>query len=284
MKRILLPTDFSDNAFNALCYAVQLFEKEKCEFILLHTYTPVTYNVGNVADSYSTFELLEILKITVGQNLDKTEERLKEKFKNPNHTFQKISSFNLLINEMQALIKEKNIDLIVMGTTGATGAKEIFLGTNTMYTIKKVKCAVIAVPANFSYEEPKEILFPTDFNFSYKNKYLSFIRDLSKIHKSKLHIFNVVHGENTDSKHEMTMDFLDKYFENNYHRFHIAENKDIQEAIVEFELKNKINLLIMIHTKHSFFENILFEPVINKIVFHTQVPFLVIPSEEKMMN
>jgi nucleotide-binding universal stress UspA family protein len=284
MKRILLPTDFSDNAFNALCYAVQLFEKEKCEFILLHTYTPVTYNVGTAADSYSTFELLEILKVTVVQNLDKTEERLKEKFKNPNHAFQKISSFNLLINEMQDLIKEKNIDLIVMGTTGATGAKEIFLGTNTMYAIKKVKCAVIAVPANFNYEEPKEILFPTDFKFSYKNKYLSFIRDLSKIHNSKLHIFNVVHGENTDSKYEMTMDFLDKYFENSYHRFHIAENKDIHEAIVEFELKHKINLLIMIHTKHSFFENILFEPVINKIVFHTQVPFLVIPSEERMMN
>lgn len=62
MKRILLPTDFSDNAFNALSYAMQLFEKEKCEFTLLHTYTPVTYNVGTTADSYSTFELLEYYK------------------------------------------------------------------------------------------------------------------------------------------------------------------------------------------------------------------------------
>jgi len=284
MRRILLPTDFSDIAFNAMCYAVQLFEKEKCEFILLHTYTPVTYNVGTAADSYSTFELLDILKITVSQNLDKIERQLKDKFKNPNHTFQKVSSFNELVSEMQDQIKAKNIDLIVMGTTGATGAKEIFLGTNTMFTIKKVKCAVIVVPANFSYEDPKEILFPTDFKFSYKNKYLSFIRDLSNTHNSKLHIFNVVHGENTDSKYEMTMDFLDKYFENSNHSFHIAENKDVHEAIVEFELKQKINLLIMIHTKHSFFENILFEPVINKIVFHTQVPFLVIPSEERMMN
>ena len=284
MKRILLPTDFSDNAFNAICYAVQLFEKEKCEFFLLHTYTPVTYNVGTAADSYSTFELLEILKITVAQNLDKTEKRLKDKFKNPNHSFQKISSFNMLVNEMQDQVKDKNIDLIVMGTTGATGAKEIFLGTNTMFTIKKVKCAVMVVPANFSYEEPKEILFPTDFKFSYKNKYLTFIRDLCNSHNSKLHIFNIVHEENTDSKNEMTMDFLDKYFENNDHKFHVSENKKLQEAIVEFELKNKINLLVMIHTKHSFFENILFEPVINKIVFHTQVPFLVIPSEESMTN
>lgn len=284
MKRILLPTDFSDNAFNALCYAVQLFEKEKCEFTLLHTYTPVTYNVGTPADSYSTFELLEILKVTVAQNLDKTEKLLKEKFKNPNHIFEKVSSFNILINEMQDQIKEKNIDLIVMGTSGATGAKEIFLGTNTMYTIKKIKCAVIAVPANFIYEQPKEILFPTDFNFSYKNRYLSFVRDLCKINNSKLHIFNVIHEEDKATDHEMMMDFLDKYFEHNSHRFHIAEHKDIQEAIVEFELKNKINLLIMIHTKHSFFENILFKPVINKIVFHTKVPFLVIPSEERMLN
>ncbi len=281
MKRILLPTDFSENAFNAMCYAVQLFKKDKCEFTLLHTYTPVTYNVGTVADSYSTFELLEVLKSTVEQNLDKTEELLKEQFQNPNHTFQKIGSYNLLINEIQDLIKEKDIELIVMGTTGATGAKEIFLGTNTMYTIKNVKCAVIAVPENFEYEEPKEILFPTDFKFSYKNKYLPLIKELCKTHTSKLHIFNIAHGEEIDSKNDMMMDFLDKYFEKYKHRFHIAENKDVHEAIVAFELKHKINLLIMIHTKRSFFENILFKPVINKIVFHTQVPFLVIPSEEK---
>ncbi|MBQ0740388.1 universal stress protein, partial [Aquimarina celericrescens] len=54
---------------------------------------------------------------------------------------------------------------------------------------------------------------------------------------------------------------------------------DVLEAVEDFQKQHKINLLVMIHNKHSFFENLLFTPVINKVAYHTNIPFLVIPED-----
>jgi len=280
MKRVLLPTDFSDNAYNAINYAVQLYKNEECNFYLLHTYTPIAYNVGMMTDSYSALQMEEITRKNAITALEQIEDKIKKEFKNPKHTFTHIASFNLLVSEIKEVVEEYNIDLIIMGTQGATGAKEIFLGTHTMYTIKKVKCPIIAVPSGFHYESPKEILFATDYKFSKTNKHIKLIKNICDNHVSRLNILNVYYGIPLEEKQKMVKTFLDEYFNENAHLFHIAEGMDIPEAVATFQIKNKINFLIMMHNKHSFFENLLFKPVINEIAFHTNIPFLVIPSED----
>ncbi|NNM08072.1 MAG: universal stress protein [Flavobacteriaceae bacterium] len=284
MRRILLPTDFSENALNAIRYAVQLFKNSSCEFYLLHTYTPAAYNVGSMADSYSALELQKVPKQNAERSMYEVEETIRAEFKNKNHHFHKIVTFNLLVHEIQDIVETKGIDLIIMGTQGATGAQEVFLGTHTMYTIKKVKCPVIAVPSGFGYETPKEILFPTDYSLSTSNPYLSLIREISDLHTARLNILNAYYGEPLDKDQKQVKAYLDAYFKDNSHLFHIAENTDVQGAIEKFQVKHKINLLVMIHNRHNFFENLLFKPVINEIAYHTNIPFLVIPSEERMMH
>jgi nucleotide-binding universal stress UspA family protein len=284
MRRILLPTDFSENALNAIRYAVQLFKNTSCEFYLLHTYTPAAYNVGSMADSYSALELQKVTRQNAERSMDEVEKTIRSEFKTTNHHFEKLITFNLLIHEIEDIVAEKGIDLIIMGTQGATGAQEVFLGTHTMYTIKKVKCPVIAVPSGFGYEAPKEILFPTDFKLSKGNPYLSFIREISDLHSARLNILNAYYGEPLDEDQKEIKAYLDGYFKDNAHLFHIAENTDVLGAIEKFQLKNKINLLIMIHNRHNFFENLLFKPVINQLVYHTNIPFLVIPSEDRLMH
>lgn len=284
MKNILLPTDFSENAYNALEYAVQLFKDEDCTFHLLNTFTPAAYNVATLADSYSTMMIEEITRKNSESGLNEIENKLKEKFNNPKHIFEKHAALNLFVSEVRAMVRERDIDLIVMGTKGATGAKEIFLGTNTMYTIKKANCAVIAVPENFSFEPPKEVLFPTDFKFSMKNKYLPLLRSLCTQHIARLNILNIYYGEPFTPAQEKIKDELDSYFKNSAHIFHITEHVDVVGAVEEFQIKYKINLLVMVHNKHAFFENILFKPVIKQLVFHTSVPFMVIPSQERIKS
>ncbi len=280
MKNILLPTDFSDNAFNAMEYAAQLFKDEDCTFHLLNTYTPIAYNVATVADSYSTMMIEEITRENSVNGLDEVAEKLKEKYNNPKHVFKKHAALNLFISEVKAMVEEQPIDLIVMGTKGATGAKEIFLGTNTLRTIKNAKCAVIAVPEDFKYEPPKEILFPTDFKFSIKNKFLPLLKSICYIHISRLNILNVYFGEPLTVAQERVKDDLDSYFKNSAHLFHITQHVDVVEAVEEFQIKYKINFMVMVHNKHDFFENLLFKPVIKKLVCHTSVPFMVIPPEK----
>lgn len=281
MKRILLPTDFSENAFNAIAYAVQFLKEDVCEFFILHTYTPTAVSAGSMLDSYSAMTLQKIAKDNAQRKLDELEERLLQEYPNKNHTFTTMASFNMLISEMKNIVEEENIDFVVMGTQGATGAKEVFIGTHTMNAIKKMKCPVLAIPSNFAYEVPKEILFPTDYKMHVKNKYFSMIRELCDSNTSRLHILNAYVGTPLTAEQTETKDFLDEYFIANAHLFHIAEGTDVIGAIEQFQIKTIIDFLVMFHNKHSFLENILFKPVINQIVYHVKVPFLVIPAVER---
>tara|TARA_R110002049_G_scaffold1978_14_gene14527 strand:- start:1214 stop:2068 length:855 start_codon:yes stop_codon:yes gene_type:complete len=280
MKRILLPTDFSENAFNAMCYAFELNKHDKCEFFILHTFTPTMISAGNMMDSYSALTLQKIAQEKAEKQLNTLETQIKRDFSNPNHSYKTIASFNLLISEMERIVAENDIDMVIMGTKGATGAKEVFVGTHTMYAIKHLKVPVVAVPSEFDFEEPKEILFPTDYKLSQSNKYLSLIRDICSNHTSRLHILNAYYGTPLNEDQEATKSFFDDFFKSTAHLFHIVEDTDVIGAVERFQRRAKVNLIVMIHNKHSFFENLLFKPVINQIVFHTNVPFLVIPSEE----
>lgn len=284
MKRILLPTDFSENAYNAISYAVQLYRDIECEFYILHTYTPATISSGSMMDTHTVLAIYEIEKETANSNLKALKEKIEKTFHNANHTFITISAFNLLIPEMKELIEENNINLAIMGTKGATGAKEVFLGTHTMYAIKKLKIPVIAVPSDFKYQKPKDILFPTDYKIKKSNRYLELVRAICEEHNSKLHFLNAYYHLPLQEKQKRVKVFLDAFFIDNAHQFHIEEDEDLIDLIEAFESKNKINFLVMIHNKHSFFENLLFRPVINKMVYHTNVPFLVIPSEERIAS
>ena len=113
---------------------------------------------------------------------------------------------------MKNCVEDKQIDLIVMGTQGATGAKEIFLGTQTVFTIKKMKCPVLAVPAKFSYENPKEILFPTDYKLNSSNKYLSLLRNICDTHTSRIHILNAYYGNPLSVSQKEKKEFLNNFF------------------------------------------------------------------------
>ncbi len=284
MKRILLPTDFSDNAYNAIEYAVQFFKEDKVTFYLLNTFTPVSYHSGYLIESPTLYGLEDVAMANSKRDIERIEEKIKKEFSNQNHEFVRLSAFNTLIGEIKDVIDRYSIDLIVMGTKGATGAKEVFIGTHTMYTIKKAKCPVIAVPSGFEYEEPKEVLFPTDYNLSKSNTYLPLIKEICEKHICRLNILNAYYGVPLNTQQEEINNFLDEYFKDNAHIFHIAEGVDVLEAVEDFQKKYKINLLIMIHNKHSFFENLLFTPVINQIAYHTHIPFLVIPSEKRIRS
>ncbi|WP_271783195.1 universal stress protein [Aquimarina algiphila] len=284
MKQILLPTDFSDNAYNAIRYAMHFFKHEEVTFYLLNTFTPVSYHAGYLIENPTLYGLEDVAMVNSKRDIKRTEEKIRAEFDNPKHSFVRLSAFNTLIGEIEEVLEKYAIDLIVMGTKGATGAKEIFIGTHTMYTIKKVKCPVIAVPSNFEFEAPKDVLFPTDYNFNVNNAFLPLIKEICDKHICRLNILNAYYGVPLNDDQQKVKDFLDIYFKDNAHVFHIADGMDVLEAVEDFQKKYKINLLVMIHNKHSFFENLLFKPVINQVAYHTNIPFLVIPSEKRMQS
>lgn len=280
MKKILLPTDFSENSWNAITYALRLFEKEECTFYILNTYTPAIFHIDYVAVTTAQFGLVDAMRKASEESLDTLMTKINNQFNNPNHTFSTISSFNTLALELEELQKGKLMDMIIMGTKGATGAKEILFGTNTVHTLKNAKCPVLAIPSDFEFESPIEILFPSDYKIDYKDNHIQPILDIADQYHARVNILNVRYGNELTELQVQNKQKLETYFKKIAHLFHDVHNQNIPEAITKFQMKAKINLLVMINNKHSFFENLFFKSTINHIGFHLNIPFLVIPSKK----
>lgn len=282
MKKILLPTDFSDNAWNAIVYALEFFKDENCEFNILHTYTPTFYRVDYMMGG-PTYSAMPDMGVDVAQaGLDKTLVDIKLKFKNPKHKFKTLSAFNTLTNEIIELTETKGFDLIVMGTQGATGAKEIFLGTHTVHVIRKSKIPVLAIPRRYAFREIKSVLFPSDYVVSYKKEDLKFILETVKMHNAKLTILNVKDDYTLSDDQIANRESLAAYFKELNHSIQQIKGKLMPDAIHEYIEQNNLSLLAMMNPKHSFFERLLSKQNIDSIGFHTKVPFLVIRDTADM--
>jgi nucleotide-binding universal stress UspA family protein len=278
MKKILLPTDFSDNSWNAIKYALELFKDEECQFHLLNTYTPLIFQLEYTTAGGVNYELVDTMKNSSEKGLKKLMSKIKKKFNNPNHIFSRISSFNTLLLEIDELLKGNVIDYIIMGTKGATGAKEILFGTNTVHVIKNAKCPVLAIPSEFVFEKPYEILFPSDYELNFQDNHLEPIKNIASLYNSRINILNVSYGYDLTEKQEQNKLKLERYFKKMAYLFHSYSNQEVPEAIASFQLKTRVNLLVMINNKHSFFKNLFFKSTINQIGFHLNIPLLVIPS------
>lgn len=279
MKNILLPTDFSENSLNAIKYAVQLFKNQECNFILLNTFTPIVYRVEYMETGAAQFGLLDAMKETSKNGLNTVQQKIESEFKNPKHTFSQISSFNMLTTEIDNLYEENAMDLVVMGTQGASGLKEILFGSNTVHVIENTKCPLLAIPNDFTFNDPTEILFPSDYGIDYTEKQLKPIKDITSLYNSKLNFFHVSYSSELSDFKETNRQTLENYFKEIKHSFHTVYDGNIVEEITKFQTEANVDLLVMINNKQSFFENLFFGSDIKRIGFHVSIPFLVIPAK-----
>ncbi|KKM46540.1 hypothetical protein LCGC14_1559730 [marine sediment metagenome] len=278
MLRVLLPTDFSDNAFEAITYAILTFEHIECKFYLMHTYMPPIYLEDYVIGSLGEIGLRDIMRENVVTKLNKLRSRLENEFKNVKHTFQSLACLNTLSGQVEEMVNEEKVDIIIMGTKGATGAQEILLGTHTIHIIKKANCPIIAIPPNFKYEVPGKILFPTDYEIEFAKDCLRFLLKIAQQHSSKIEVLNVSYGNELSEAQQDNKRNLVKVLKDFNHSFHDLPEQNVIQAINNFQLNHKTNLLVMVKNKHTFVERMFFEPLIKKIGLHIRIPFMVIPE------
>lgn len=280
MKKILLPTDFSENADNAIQYALQLFKNEVCVFHLLHTYTPAIYQAEYILHSPGQIGLGDMYQVNVMEQLQELQQRIETDFKNSKHTFILRAAFNTLIEEISETTAQDKIDLIVMGTQGATGATDIILGTNTVNVIRKANCPVIAVPSHFNYLDPKAILFPTDYEINYKSKHLRGLLNLVEEHAATLHVLHITSPDGLSTTQMGNKAKLQRILGTVNRFFHNEADQDIISGINTFRSATKVNLVVMVQNKHTFLERLFIEPIIKKMAFNLDVPFMVLPAIE----
>ncbi len=276
MKTILIPTDFSTNAWNALEYAVRLFRDVPCTFFILH--------IGDLKDSSvksNSFTInIENVDVSIKEKIDRLFNRIQQLPNNERHRFVALQEYGNILVTIRKQIDDKNIDLIVMGTKGATGLRESIIGSNTGNVITKVARNVLVVPDRAVTVPPKKVAFPTDYNIFYTHTILEAISEILIISKADLLILNIAKGIERLTKGQLKNkvylhDYLDETFHDS-HSFQSIIDEDIKSAIQNFVSNDKVDMVIMVAKNLNFLQQLFFDTTIEKLSFHTTVPMLVL--------
>ncbi|PKQ45128.1 universal stress protein [Confluentibacter flavum] len=273
---ILLPTDFSDNAWNAIVYALKLYADEYCTFYFLHS----TYISNSVSRTYITAHYVEKLKEEALRELAELKAQMEIVDANANHDFKTLLFEEELMDAVFKAIKQNTIDIVVMGTKGTTGSIEYFYGSNTVKVIKKIKdCPVLIIPEDRDFVTPKQIAFPTDYNRFYDDKELRPLKSMADLFNSKIRVVHISVEKKLSSIQEYNMTMLKNYLADYECSFHWLPNHPKKaEAIAAFIEDLEIKMLAMVKYEHSLLEMIVNEPVIKKLALHPKVPIFVIPE------
>ncbi|MRI00727.1 universal stress protein [Kriegella sp. EG-1] len=279
-KNILIPTDFSENAWNAIKYGVQLHESAKCNFYLLHVSDFIDSPMGT--DSFANLKNSQTTELVAPakKQLTSLQHKIDKTFTNENHNFFNVYENGFFLESIKKNIEEKKIDLIIMGTKGVTGLRKRILGSNSGDVITKVKCNTLIIPKGVLFSVPQEVAFPTDFNIFYTHNILEAVSEMLKLCEGNIRVMNVskIERELSDTQKRNREYFYDYLNETNSKSssFHTITNKSVNAAIQCFVESRDIDMIIMVAKNLNFIQQILFDSLVEKISFHTTVPFFVI--------
>lgn len=278
MKTILIPTDFSNNAMNAIKYALEFFKYENADFYFMHAYEADVYNHKELLSRAVFNDILEKVKKESEMNLANLLDTVKEIAPNPKFKYFTISAYNSLLDEADLLVEGKNIDLIVMGTKGKSNASNLTFGSNTLQVLKYVQCPVLAIPEGYNYIQPKHALFPTNYLISYKRRELKLLCDMFSPYRTTIDMLYVSKSDKLSFRQEDNKRFIEETVCKNPINFITTKSKKIDEAINTHINKNQIDFLVMVNTSHSYLENILFQSTIDKVSINMSVPILALQN------
>ncbi|MFK7812975.1 MAG: universal stress protein [Maribacter sp.] len=283
MMNILVPTDFSANANHALRYAIYLFEKEECTFYILNAFQTGASNLESMRNRERNTRLFRITKEASERNLADVFKTVKLENDNPKHVFKTLSIADTLLNAIGKSAIDLNIYYIFMGTQGASGLKGVFLGSNTVKIISKIDSfPIVAIPTDYNFDTPKEILFATGFEHVYDKYELHPMLILAKLWESKIRVLHLVDEEKKAAHQKTAKEVLAKRLhEVSYEIIEVEKTDKVSTEIAnQVEQNENIGMVAIIDYWHSFMQKLTREPIVKNVAFKTKVPLLVMHLPE----
>lgn len=279
MKTIVIPTDFSANADLAVTLALRINRELPCRFIFLNISQP-EIPVSLTGQQHS--EALENFAVLQKEKLRKHVEELGIQASSKREILHVVRLSPLVSESIAEVADQYKADLIIMGTTGASGLKKFFFGSNASNTIQNSKVPVIAVPSSYQGGKIEQIALATDLiNPEPKiNKVLEFVR-IFDAHLQLVHVYpNYPEMVKLDTF--PNRDFIKELREKlNYSKIelffmHTRKENDIHGGLQEFVRVYKPDMLVMFTHKRSFWDKIFDGSRTEEVVYTTKVPLLAI--------
>lgn len=265
--KILVPTDFSDNANNALEFAKKIAKKEKASITLLYAF-------------YAVYDFAAQATEILGQ-IEKEAKRELKKAAEAGKAEGLVVDYRLLQGTVASvatsLAYREDYDLIVMGTQGASGIKKALVGSNTGHVIKESKIPVLAVPENSKWEKIKKISVGLELQKE-EEKYFTSLFKLTEETKFPYEFFHVKTDENFEK--EVEFKGLEAFLKEKYHgskmNFRTITGKDVGSGMQSYLEENEDAMLVMFYKGKTFFEYLFNRSESLEMAYHTHVPLLII--------
>jgi len=174
--------------------------------------------------------------------------------------------------------RKENADLIIMGTKGATGLREIFLGSVTGEVMEKAPCPVLGIPLNAEFDGVLNV-FAVTTDFSQEDavalKQVSQFAGIFGAEVRCIH-FDVLHQEKLIHQLSQWKEELD--FDISHIHFEVIDTSHLENSMVEYIDKHEVDIVAMLIHKRGFFEEMFNYSLAKKMAYHLYTPILALPA------
>ncbi len=272
MKTLLFPTDFSDNAQNALRYAVPFAERMKARLILLHVYPfPAVYAEAPLAIMDRETALM---RAAAQEQLLKLAEELHAE--SPGIECETLAVQGPVTGQILSVAKDKAADWIIMGTQGKSGLERAIFGSITAQVIAQAECPVLSIPAVDFFHGIHRIAYATDYEES-DLEALKLLSDFAASFDAEivvLHVAKELDSAIESARFALHAETIRQAIDYPKLHFHLLRHPSLQEALEEFMDRTAVDMLTMCSKKRGLFGQLFYGSETKKMAYHTKKPLL----------
>lgn len=272
MKKLLVPTDFSKTAENALNFAVLLAQRTNAKITLIHVFqlpvviTEIPFEILQEERMDKKKEVEEKLVIECSKWADQTKIEYRAIEGTP-------------IDSILEFSKDNSFDYIILGTNGAGKHTAGFFGSTTSHVVEKANCPVIAIPeSNYFRNGIKKITFATDYHLSD----IAFINKLSYLASLFNAQLNILHVSLTDLSTEEEIKLMKNFIVKvetkisyNNMSFQILASDNINDRLEEYIASKGTDMLVMSAQHRNLLERIFGKSTTKEITLKTTIPLII---------
>jgi len=284
MKKILVPTDFSKPALIATDVAADIARRSGAELTLLHVVEEIVGTSMNVSgqvvseanwdDKLFTMKMIEkgkkqLAKLAEDSRLQGVRVKQELRVGSPYHG-------------MNAIITEKKVDLVVMGTSGKSDLEQMLIGSNTEKVVRRSHCPVLTVHNKPATKEFKDIVYATSMD---KNEevFSRIVRNTQQLYNSTIHLVRINTPANFQRDavvKKYMQDFAKKLQLKNY-TLNVFNDVSEEEGIIYFADSINADLIAMATHGRTGFAHVLAGSIAEDVVSHSKRPVLTFVTQRR---
>ena len=280
MKKILFPTDFSDTANNAFIYALKLAKSITAEIYVLNTYEMPVISTTSAGQPELIQNVYNSIELNNFENYKKQVPKLRSIAEDHDCGDIKLTFIfeeGIMLSILHKIIRDENIDFIVMGTNGNSGFEKKLLGSNTVHVMENVDIPILSVPRKAEFKRLNNFGFATMLRDSDKPGLHQIIR-IAKYLNADVKVLHVLRKENPDAM-QVLNNWKDEFNDENV-TFHTVLNEKLDESVFFFIDDQLIDVMCIVKRHLNFFEKIFTTSLSKQLSYHADVPVLVLKEQK----